>query len=182
MRDFALDGEWAYAVEMARLVAPDGTLYVVEEAPRVPSAIQGDPMFRSSFVRVLRQRPGDASLIALPTRRHPISRCRLFARGAWPPDRLTAVRLVRGTIELEWDCEDLNAARWYDWLGAWVSRTVSVSCDLPVMDASDRARSERQARRAIDNRMIARGLPPLTPAADATDAASPEGDGKSGER
>jgi len=182
MRDFALDGEWVYAAEMARLVAPDGTRYVVEEAPRVPEAIQGDPMFRSSIVRVLRQRPGDASPIALPTRRHPISKCRLFARGAWPPDALTAVRLVRGTIELEWDCEDLNAARWYDWLGAWVSRTVSVSCDVPVLRALDHGRGEAKAERAIDNLMIASGLSPIWRAADATDAASPEGDGKSGER
>ena len=160
MRDFAKDGEWDYAVEMARLVAPDGTLYVVEEAPRVPEAVRGDPMFRSSIVRALRQRPGEPGLTALPTQRHPVSKCRLFARGAWPPVNLTAVRLVRGTIELEWDCEDLNAARWYDWLGAWVSRTVSVSCDVPVLHAADRARAEAKAERAIENREIARGLRP----------------------
>ena len=160
MRDFALDGEWEYAVEMARVVAPDGTVYVVEEAPRVPDAIRQDPMFRSRVVRVSRQRPGEPALTPLPTRRHPISKCRLFARGAWPPETLTAVRLVRGTIEIEWDCEDLNAARWYDWLGAWVSRTVSVSCDVPVMRAADRARAEAEAERAIENREIARGLRP----------------------
>ena len=160
MRDFALDGEWEYAVEMARVLAPDGTLYVVEEAPRVPVAIGGDPMWRNTVVRVLRQRPGEPTLTPLPTRRHPISKCRLFARGAWPPETLTAVRLVHGTIEIEWDCEDLNAARWYDWLGAWVSRTVSVSCDVPVLHAADRARAEAKAERAIENREIARGLRP----------------------
>ena len=42
MRDFAKDGEWEYAVEMARLVAPDGTLHVVEQSPRVPDAIRGN--------------------------------------------------------------------------------------------------------------------------------------------
>lgn len=168
MRDFAKDGEWEYAVEMARLVAPDGTLYVVEEAPRVPDAIRGDPMFRNKVVRVLRRRPGESSLTPLPTRRHPLSTCRLFARGAWPPETLTAVRLVRGTIELEWDCEDLNAARWCDRLGAWISRRVSWTCDLPVMHAADRARGEAKALRAIENVYIARGLiPPRTDAEQA---------------